>query len=61
MDTNISDRVEYLADFDAVSPMYFVMSESSRTMKGIPNSPAKADAVMVLPVPGGPTSRSLRR
>ena len=46
----------------AVSPMYFVIKLSRRTIKsGKPNSPAKTEAVKVLPVPGGPTNRSFLR
>jgi hypothetical protein len=51
-----------MCSFAAVSPMYFVMRLWSCTnMSGKPHSPASAEAVIVLPQPGGPTSSSFRR
>ena len=42
--------------------MYLVISPSRRTCSSAsPSSPASTDAVIVLPVPGGPTRRSLLR
>ena len=59
--SNIVDGVEYLAQFGGCFSHVFcdegVQSDGKR---GMPSSPASTEAVSVLPVPGGPTSSSLR-